>query len=214
MIKVIKQSGAYNNPFFQACRQTETLTLDQLMPLARNWREVTRSFWLATCRLVGMLGAEANTTFLPPLLKIAAEDGGIAGGAVNGRNGPPHFLLWEELCAPLNIDWGSPLESEAVALIKAFQNVDDIQTGLAMVTVVETIAYEIIDAFLPLFRAAGVEEETPGYLTLHRNLEVEHARDMGKVAELTELNLNDACVCFCEAWADFWSAMHRVTFTK
>ncbi|MDP3771637.1 MAG: iron-containing redox enzyme family protein [bacterium] len=214
MITTIKKSAAYDNPFFQRCRSVTALTPDQLRPLARNWREVTRSFWLATCRLVGMLGDQADTTLLPPLLKIAAEDAGLFGGAVDGRQGPPHYLLWQDLCDSLAVNWETEPEPETVALIQAFTQMNDVRTGLAMVIVVEAVAYEIIDATRSAFQAAGIVEQRPGYLTLHRSLEIEHARDMGEVAKLIDMDLTKECANFCGHWANFWSAMHRVTFGK
>ncbi|PIT86456.1 MAG: hypothetical protein COU33_03060 [Candidatus Magasanikbacteria bacterium CG10_big_fil_rev_8_21_14_0_10_43_6] len=215
IIDDIRKSGAYGNAFFRHCRDSAWMVTkrDNLIPFAKNWNVVTRKFWHATCGLVGVLGAQGDDELLPAILKIAAEDGGLSGGAVNGIFGPPHHKLFQQMFWEREVVWfeepyyKAPLEKETDRLISTFSGVhartlisrtlgnDPLIEGLATVIVVETIALEIIKAMEGLFLTGpSFPSESPsrpykwypnsGYLDLHSSLEVEHAREMGEVSEI------------------------------
>jgi len=187
IIGYIKQSGAYNNPFFRHCRDSNRrVTIrNDLIPFAKNWHVVTRTFWHASCGLIGVLGARGDDELLPAILKIAAEDGGLSGGAVNGIFGPPHHKLFQQMFWEREVVWfeepyhKAPLEEETDRLISTFSGVhartllsrtlgnDPLVGGLATVIVVETIALEIIKAMEGLFRDFDLEK--CDYLRLHRS---------------------------------------------
>jgi len=226
IIDHIKKTEAYDNPFFTHCKEWHT-TSSGLVNMAHNWELVTRKFWLSTCSLVGALAGYYHTppNLLVAILKIAAEDGGIGGGAVDGRIGSPHYQLYRRLWnwdPARAIDWDREPEPETKRLIDSFVFPDRPNTALvagalANVVIVETIASNIIEAMIHAHQSACVypKPTEPGYLELHQGLEIEHAAAMPSVATLAEersMDLWSQIQWRCETWGRFWQAMDRIVF--
>jgi len=223
IIEHIKTTEAYDNSFFRHCKEWK-VTRDQLSKLAVNWELVTKSFWQSSCALVGDLAIayREHTDLLLAILKIAAEHGGLGGGAVDGKLGSPHYQLYRQMWEYHDCDWGRALESETKRLVSGFVfgcecriSTAPYAGALAEVVVMETIASNIVDAMWQAHVSAGFNPENVGYLTLHKTLEIEHADAMGAVIEhvkATGLDLWSHVRPSCERWARFWKAMDRIVF--
>lgn len=221
-IEHIKTTEAYDNSFFRHCREWQ-VTRGDLSKLAVNWECVTRSFWRASCVLVGELAKRYHEQpdLLCTILKIAAEDGGIGGGALNDKMGSTHYLLYRQMWETGTCDWSRKLENETAVLVSNFPVsygrflVASPAAGVAMVVVVETIALNIVEAMWHAHTTAGFDPERLDYLRLHKTLEVEHADGMGAVVQHTQaigLNIWPHIHEHCDRWGRFWRAMDRVTF--
>lgn len=225
IIEHIKKTRAYSNPFFRHCKEWGVTSMG-LVNMASNWEMVTRKFWLSTCSLAGALASHYHTPpdLLVSILKIAAEDGGIGGGAVNGRIGPPHYELYRQLWNwdTRTVDWNRKPEPETKRLVDSFVFPDRPNTALvagalANVVIVETIASNIVEAMICAHQSACVypNPTKPGYLELHQNLELEHAAAMPTVATLAEdhgMDLWSQVQWRCETWGGFWQAMDHIVF--
>jgi len=226
IIDHIKKTEAYDNSFFRHCKEW-SLTSSGLANMAPNWELVTKTFWLSTCSLAGALASHYHTPpdLLIAILKIAAEDGGVGKGAVDGHIGPPHYELYRQLWTGNTtgtIDWDRKPEPETKRLVDSFvfpdrHNTALVAGALANVVIVETIASNIIEAMIRAHQSARVypNPTKPGYMELHQNLELEHAAAMPTVATLAEdhgMDLWSQAQWRCETWGSFWQAMDRIVF--
>jgi len=237
LFSIIEESGALKNPFFERCRRNE-LSEDELRTYLINWFQITKTFAINTLNYSAMvarklqlkqftISRERIEAFLLGVIEIAAVE---FESTTKDRNNF-HYKAFARLAPKLGIDVTKldnddyPLLSETLRLalnIVEYFDDEDVISGFAILFVVETIAYNIVESMNNSFAQAkdpygnmlyNINETW--YISKHLILELEHSDEVSSMLKI--LNLNESqfetmkikVAKVSNSFNNFWNALNE-----
>lgn len=238
-MKNIRETTAYNNPFFQKCEGVRQIEYERTLAYAQNWFRVTKCFGLNAASFLRTIVEEIHVTcdsekvaalenILQGSAAIASDDLGLfRGNETSLQSGTIHYRMFERMCRPLGDCSGGKPTTETLVLEDLISNKFANSTcgGVAIFAVVETIAWNIVDSQLPLFLATTkdgrrlFQKDNLDYVTLHLEIEGEHADESSSMVEVflsafpdQKDELDREITELCDTFGNFWSSIESLIF--
>lgn len=233
----VKFSRAFWNNFFESARRAPAGA--DLAPLVREWYPVTEAFCLGLIDYTSVFAQAVRASsgierdaleaaFLVPL-SIGAEEFGLGKFGVHGI----HYRMFARLGKPLGIELDALRRDdldhldETRSLVRTIRDsFESLLGGAACVRVVESTAYNIVEAMDHLCRAAKTldghplySEQDVEYVTLHLELEKEHDcltegfADACCRTEADREEVAERTADLCQAFGSYWDGLAARVFT-